>query len=80
MIRAASCFQMPGRSWTREIRPFPIAPMLMRFPGDRLPSTDEGTMAGNPPAMDDKTTALPVVIMKSRRDEAMRRFPIAVTA
>ena len=32
-MRAASNFQMPGRSCAREIRPLPIAPTLMRFEG-----------------------------------------------
>ena len=35
MIRAVSYFQMPGRSWPREMRPLPIAPTLMRLLGER---------------------------------------------
>ena len=64
MIRAVSYFHSPGRSWPREMRPLPIAPMLMRLPGELAPSTDAGTIAGNPAAMAE--TAAPV---PGRREE-----------
>src|ERR1700677_3715120 len=41
-------FQTPGISCTREMRPTPIAPMLMRFEGASCPKTLDGTMAGKP--------------------------------
>ncbi len=47
-MRAPSCFQMPGMSWPREIRPTPIAPTLMRLLGAAAPSTDAGTIDGKP--------------------------------
>src|SRR6476646_9154342 len=50
MILALSCFQSPGRSGPREIRPLPIAPMLIRFPGELAPRTDAGTIDGKPVA------------------------------
>src|SRR5215831_7443145 len=48
MILAVSYCQMPGKSCPREMRPVPIAPTLMRLPGENAPSTDEGMMAGKP--------------------------------
>src|SRR5437867_8917419 len=45
-MRAVSCFQTPGRSCPREIRPFPMAPTLILLLGAVAPSTDAGTMAG----------------------------------
>src|ERR1039458_26690 len=39
---------MAGRSCTREMRPTPIAPMLIRLLGAVCPNTLDGTMAGNP--------------------------------
>ena len=53
MMRAMSCFQMPGRSCPREMRPVPIAPMLMRLLGDvgaEAPTTARS--AGNPDTTD----------------------------
>jgi len=41
----------------REIRPLPIAPMLMRLLGAFLPNTVFGTMEGNPRANEVKATA-----------------------
>ena len=41
----------PGMSWPREMRPAPMAPMLMRLEGAVAPKTELGTMAGNPAAM-----------------------------
>src|SRR5260370_15433813 len=41
---------MPGRSWTREMRPRPMAPMLMRLVGASCPKTLDGTMVGKPAA------------------------------
>ena len=43
-------FQIPGRSWPREMRPVPIAPTLMRLLGAVAPKTDAGTIAGKPAA------------------------------
>ena len=56
MIRAESCFQMPGRSWPREMRPVPIAPTLIRLLGAAAPRTDDGTMAGKPATTVEATT------------------------
>src|ERR1700733_5791822 len=39
-------FQTPGMSWPREMRPTPMAPMLMRFDGASWPKTEEGTRVG----------------------------------
>ena len=41
----------PGISWPREMRPTPMAPMVMRLEGAVAPKTELGTMAGNPAAM-----------------------------
>ena len=68
MIRAVSCFQMPGRSCPREMRPMPIAPTLIRLPGAAAPKTDEGTMAGKPATTDEATTPWPAVARNLRRD------------
>src|SRR5216683_4366647 len=50
MMLVWSYFQMPGRSWTREMRPTPMAPMLMRLLGESCPKTLDGTMVGKPAA------------------------------
>ena len=50
MIRACANFQTPGMSWPREIRPTPIAPMLIWLLGACAPSTEAGTMVGKPAA------------------------------
>ena len=67
MIRAASCFQIPGRSWPREMRPVPIAPTLMRLPGAFAPNTEAGTIAGKPPSTDVETIPVAATVMNSRR-------------
>src|SRR5215470_15950016 len=41
---------MPGKSWTREMRPMPIAPILMRLLGAFCSKTLAGTMVGKPAA------------------------------
>src|SRR3954463_8614797 len=68
MMRAMSCCQMPGRSCPREMRPTPMAPMLMRLLGDAGPRTEAGTIAGNPPIADEATRPAPAVFRKLRRD------------
>ena len=55
-------------SWSREIRPTPIAATLMRLPGDVLPKTVAGTMAGAAPSRDAAAAPLPVEARKERRD------------
>ena len=60
MILALSCFQSPGRSCPREIRPLPIAPTLIRFPGELAPRTDAGTIDGKPVAPVDEADATTV--------------------
>src|SRR4029078_8345408 len=59
---------MPGRSCTREIRPVPIAPILIWLLGAFAPSTDAGTIDGKPAATDEARRPPPVVAMNSRRD------------
>src|SRR5690606_13845197 len=39
---------MPGMSWTREMRPVPIAPTMIWLPGALPPRTLAGTIVGNP--------------------------------
>ncbi len=68
MMRAVSCFQIPGRSCPREIRPVPMAPTLMRLLGDAAPNTDEGTIAGNPATTEEATAACPADARNRRRD------------
>ena len=60
-MRAASYFQSLGRSWPREIRPFPIAPMLIRLDGANAPKTDAGTIDGKPDTTDAAAKVLPAV-------------------
>src|SRR5262249_49322201 len=67
VMRAMSCCQMPGRSWPREMRPVPMAPTLMRLPGDVAPNTDEGTMAGKPATTEEAMTPFPAVARKRWR-------------
>src|ERR1039457_5126003 len=68
MIRALSYFQMFGRSWIREMRPFPMAPTLMRLLGAVCPNTEDGTMAGKPATKELEATApATAVLMSSRR-------------
>src|SRR6185503_2082175 len=68
MMRAASYLHSPGRSWPREIRPFPIAPMLMRLDGANAPSADDGTIDGKPEITEVAASVLPAVCRKSRSD------------
>ena len=72
MIRALSYFQMPGRSCTREMRPVPIAPTLMRLLGELAPSTDAGTIDGKPESTEDATMPPPAEAMNSRRVGPLR--------
>src|SRR4051794_40979464 len=65
--RAVSNLRMFGMSWPREMRPAPIAPMLMRLLGDADPKTDAGTMAGKPAAADATAAALPTDDRNDRR-------------
>ena len=67
MIRAVSNLRMPGMSCPREMRPTPMAPTLMRLPGEVAPKTDAGTMAGKPVATDAAAAALPAAEMNERR-------------
>ncbi len=48
----------PGMSCPREMRPTPMAPIVMRFEGAVAPKTELGTMAGNPAAMAPETEVL----------------------
>src|SRR4051794_34792368 len=59
---------MFGMSWPREMRPAPIAPTLIRLPGDALPKTVAGTIAGNPAATVVTAAALPADAKNSRRE------------
>src|ERR1035441_752072 len=64
MILALSYWRIPGISCPREMRPTPIAPMLMRLLGAFWPKTVDGTIAGKP-----ATAAAPrLVFMIDRRD------------
>src|SRR5262249_60818578 len=71
MIRAVSNFQIPGMSWPREMRPVPIAPTLIRLPGDVAPKTEAGTIAGKPPAGADPNVAPPAAPRDFRREVAV---------
>ena len=48
MILALSYCMIEGMSWTREMRPTPIAPTLMRLLGAYCPKTEEGRIVGTP--------------------------------
>src|SRR5436305_4546989 len=72
-MRASSYCKMLGRSWTREIRPTPIAPTLMRLLGAYCPNTDGGTIAGNPAI----AAVAPAVRRKVLREIASRRLLMA---
>ena len=50
------------------MRPVPIAPTLIRLLGAFAPSTEAGTIDGNPASMDDATSPPPADAMNSRRD------------
>src|SRR5258706_62700 len=77
MIRAVSCFQIPGMSCPREIRPLPIAPTLSRLLGAVAPNTDAGTMAGKPAATRAEPPFLSAAAANSlRRDISFRRLSV----
>jgi hypothetical protein len=56
---------MAGRSWVREMRPTPMAPMLMRLLGAFWPNTVDGTIAGKP-----ATAAAPRLVFRIDRRES----------
>jgi hypothetical protein len=63
-MRASSYCHSPGRFCTREMRPTPIAPMLMRVLGAICPSTLDGTIVGKPAA-----AATPAAVFTKLRRE-----------
>src|ERR1700723_280161 len=71
-MRASSYCQMPGRSCTREIRPTPIAPTLIRLLGAICPNTEEGTIVGNP-----ALAAAAIEVFRKLRRETPLSFFIA---
>jgi len=75
-MRAAGCFQTPGMSWPREIRPHPMAPMFVRLDGANGPTTDAGTIAGNPETSEAPTAPFPAVARNARLDGPTRRFAV----
>jgi hypothetical protein len=54
-------------SCPREMRPTPIAPMLIRLLGAAFPKTDAGTIAGKPAAIDVAAATLPADERNDRR-------------
>ncbi len=59
-------------SCTREMRPTPMAPMLMRLLGANWPNTLAGTMAGKP-----ATAAAPMLDLRKPRRDTLRTFFIS---
>jgi hypothetical protein len=57
-------------SCTLDIRPVPMAPTLMRFDGEYLPSTRAGTIVGKPIATVARAAPLAVVVMNLLLDMA----------
>ena len=68
MILADGCFHSPGRSCPREMRPVPMAPMLMRLLGACAPKTEEGTIAGKPEATAAAPSPFAAAVTNARRD------------
>ena len=66
MILAWSYLSVSAMSWSLEILPTPMAPMLILLLGASLPITWAGTMVGNPSeAIPVATPVLTVDFMKS---------------